>query len=68
VWIWVIGAVLLIVLVIVALAALPSKKSDGLRHQGVSEATQTVSSPNSALSWTVARNDTLSETPGPGVW
>jgi hypothetical protein len=42
VWIWVIGAIVLIVLLIVALAALPS----GSGHHGASEVVQIVSAPN----------------------
>ena len=45
VWIWVIGAIVLVVLLIVALAALPS----GSSHHGASEAVQIVSAPNNIL-------------------
>jgi len=67
VWIWVIGAVLLLVLLIVALAALPSKKGAGLGHPGVYEAVQTVSAADSTVSWAVVQVGNLFETPGPDV-
>ena len=51
VWIWVIGAIVLIVLLIVALSAIPAKKSVGTSHHSISEASQTV--PHHRLhSWT----------------
>lgn len=67
VWIWVIGAVLLVVLLIVALASLPSKKGAGPRSHAVYEVVQTVTPPNSTVSWAVVQDGTLSETPGRGV-